>query len=195
MKPVSIILAMAIAGLLASCATSGSPPVTYYHLYANTETLMKLDAKAAYMLEPVRIPEIIKRQPVVSYGSKRNTLNVSNVHLWAGDLREMVYETLLILLRHQLPAAEIKSIASSRKTESAYKVSVQLQEFIGRLNGECSLRASWQVIDQSGNIVIDRETVLHKKTLDKSYAAYVLALNQLLSEFSQVVAKELNTIQ
>ncbi len=195
MKPAVIILKLVIISLLASCATSGSPPVSYYHLYANTETLTQLNSKATYSLQPVEIPEIIKRQAIVSYGSERNSLNISKFHLWAGDLREMVYESLIILLRHQLPQAQISAITSSSKNDSEFKLSIQLQEFIGQLNGECSLRASWQVVDQSGNTVIDSETVLSINNPDASYAAYVLVLNQLLSEFSQVVAKELSTIQ
>ena len=195
MNPVNIILGFIIMILLASCATSSSPPVTYYHLYAHTEQLTRTEQQASFLLQPVRIPEILKRQPVVSHDSDRNALILSNTHLWAGDIREMVDETLLNLLRHQLPQAEINSIASSKINQSDYKISVQLQEFFGQLNNECVLRATWQVVDQSGRTVLKLQTGLNKQIPDASYAAYVLALNQLLNEFSQIVAKELSSIQ
>ena len=195
MQYVKAILYTLIVMLLVACAGSTSPPVEYYHLVADTKSLVQYDSKIVYMVAPVQIPDILKRQPIVSHGDDRSTLLISDTQLWAGDLREITYETLLNLLRHQLPQAEIISISSSHRKKANYRVVVHIQEYFGQLGNDCVLRLNWQLVDQENKILINRESRLNKKASDASYTAYVNTLNQLLSEFSQIVAKELSTIQ
>lgn len=181
--------------MAAGCASSTSPPVEYYHLVADTKSLHQYDTNTVYMMAPVQIPEILKRQAIVSHGDDRSTLIISDTQLWAGDLREITYESLLTLMRHQLPQAEFVSISSSQRKQANYRVVIHIQEFFGQLGGECVLRVNWQLMDQNKKVLLSRETVLNKKAPDENYATYVNILNQLLSGFSQIMAKELSSIQ
>lgn len=194
MRLLHAIYFLLLSALVAACASPNSPAVKYYQLAAESQGLSKFESDATFVLEPINIPEILKREAIVSYDDERSQLILSNLHLWAGDLRELTAETLLVLLRHQLPQSEIWSFTSSRQNIPKYRIVIDLQELSGQLGGDCQLSAMWQIVDQDKKAVFSQETILSKASANKTYAGYVVALNQLLIEFSQIVAKELSNI-
>ena len=194
MRLLQAICYLMVPVFVVACASPNSPKVKYYQLAAETQGLVKLDSSATFYIEPIRIPEILKREAIVSYDDDRSQLILSKLHLWAGDLRELTAETLLVLLRHQLPQSEITSLTSSRQNISGHRIIIDIQEFSGQLGGDSKLRAMWQIVDQDEKIVFSQETILSNASANKSYSSYVVALNQLLIEFSQTAAKELSNI-
>lgn len=177
-----------------ACASPNSPTVKYYQLAAETLELAKFNSSATFYIEPIRIPEILKREAIVSYDDDRSQLILSKLHLWAGDLRELTAETLLVLLRYQLPQSEITSLTSSRQNISEHRIVIDIQEFSGQLGGDSKLRATWQIVDQDEKVILNQDTILSVASANKTYSSYVVALNQLLIEFSQILAKELSNI-
>ena len=195
MKTLTVKIYFVVIVFLTSCAGPGSTPVKYYQLVADTNELSVFDTNNSYLLEPIRIAEILKREPIVSYDGHPNNLILSNTHLWAGDLRELTLETILISLRHQLSQANVKSYSSSsQKIESYYRITIFIQEFYGQLGGESKLRVQWNVHDENKNSVFSKETILNRATSNESYSSYVSTLNQLLIEFTKVMAQELDKL-
>ena len=177
--------------LIASCANSDSITTQYYQFVTNTNPIKQYDTASEFFIEPIEIPEILKRQAIVSYQTNKNNLLISNTHLWASDLRELISEVLLTSLQSQLPQSKFHS--SQRDDNSHYHISIQIQEFSGKLGEQSYLQANWS-LSKEDEILANHNTKLSIDLSNKSYANYVLGLNGLLIEFSEGIAMEISTI-
>ena len=193
MKLLYLLLLTIVFFLLGGCANS--PPAHYYHLTVENQPSSTLKSKNSFLLQPVRIAEVLKRDYIVSYDADKHKIIVSNTHLWGSDLREMFLEVIVSTLKQRLPEATIFAQPAPHKFIPQYTLSIQVEEFSGQVGGKCTLRANWVVINENEQIILNKTEILEKMTTDDTYTNYVATLNSLLNEFLVKVSTKIDTLE
>ena len=135
-----ILILLAIVSV--SCASgSKSVPTQYYQLVGPEKYTKQYDNKITVYVVPVSIPEAINRQPLVSYKDDKTKLLLSNTHLWASDIRELISETLVVTLQGYLPKSEIHRLRKAINKDGVC-LYIQIQEFSGELGKQTVFKSA-----------------------------------------------------
>lgn len=193
-----IILAVVFAlPLLTGCAGNQSK-MQYYQL-APTEPPNALSAdkmpNLALGVGPVTVPEILKRQEIVIRGEGNEYL-LDDQHRWGGMLEKDLTVVLVENLASQLGTEQVVRFPWGTYYEPDYRILVDVLTLTGTLGEQAELRASWVIIDSSGEkILVQKNSKYEQAVVDNSFNALVQAKNQLLALLSQEISISLRKLE
>ncbi len=180
----AIAAALALAGLMAGCASS---PAKFFTLSPDATATSKADAassKLVIVVGPVSIPAIVDMpQIVVSKGA--NQVAPDQFNLWASPLRNNIAQVVGANLVVLLGTPNVSSVLTS---DADFRVAIDVQVFESSPGDAATLSAMWNVRHvKDGKTMIGRTSVREAST-EKGYQALAAAHSRALSRLSADIA-------
>lgn len=140
---------------------------------------------------PVNMADYLNRRNlVIQTGAHK--MEVSEKHLWAEDLDDLVSRIVATNLGKRLNTAKVKSYPWQRDSELDFQVSIDIQDFIARDDGQTHLKAVWNVYQMPGSKRVATRTFIDQEPIaSKEFEAVVAAQSILISRLSAVIAQEI----
>ena len=132
---------------------------------------------------PVVLPEFWRQREVVVIEDTQ--ILSDDRHIWAGDPKLALSRVIAANLSRQLQSNDVWAHPWDSRTKPQKQIILVIESFGGALGQNVELVAKWRLMDEFGGraLATERE-IFSAKTADRSYAAYVAALNQLVEQLS-----------
>lgn len=175
-------------------ACSSSP--TLYHSLAADPGNASVAAAVSQRIHslgvgPVKLPTLLDREGMV-IRKDATTLEVSDTHLWGGQLEDEFLSALAQQLQWRLPATRVQSIPWELSQTPQYQVVVKLDQFDGIPGDKAVLRGLWQFQTGSdGKIVATEPVALERKVSAPGVDGVVKAQSVLLAELADQMVRGL----
>lgn len=171
------------------CASSPPAPVLYtLQSQAKASATEPLELQGTLGVGPVELPESFRGEAIAVIGKDQQVVR-SQTHRWAGDIKKNISRTLAADLSQQLGYDDVWPYPWDTRHRPDKQISLYIEEISGELGQPVHMVAKWTLLDESGDRVVNigRER-FSAETPNDSYASYVTALNQLVSELSERLA-------
>jgi uncharacterized lipoprotein YmbA len=196
----TLVKAVGVACLAVLCVTGclgrTSPPVDFYTLnpLPRTEGGAAPGASSAVAVGAVMLPAVLDRPQIVTRTSD-NQVSFSEFHRWAGTLKDDVTRVLIENLSILLKGSGRTVLSADAAVNPAYRLSVTVNQFDGRLGDKVWLRAVWAIRDLKPNQMIAvRNAVIDQPVAAGDYAALVAAQSRALETLSREIAAEIEKL-
>src|SRR5690606_19082079 len=131
---------------------------------------------------PIDLPEYWQQKEIIVLAEDNRVLSDSQ-HLWAGDPKLAISRVIATKLGQGLQINEVWAHPWDSRSKPQKQILLIIEAFGGSLGGTVELVAKWRVLDDFGAKAIATERQTFSVTSsDKSYAAYVAAMNQAINE-------------
>ena len=187
------ILTWFLSGSLMAMPSCAVQPNTHYYDLAVQPNSVTADLNRRIHLGvgPISFPDVLERPGVVTRTSPVN-IKVSNYHVWAGSLEQAFTRVLGESLAHNLSQNGVWAFPWDTRFRPEYQVRGVVSQFSGEAGGTVRLKLQWTLLEDHGKKVVANYRYQHATTAeDKSYTAYVSALNRLLHDFASDLSKEI----
>lgn len=176
---------MIALGLLAGCATS--PASKFYTLSpVQVAEPSKAVDRVVIAFDPVSVPELVDRPQIVSrLGANR--VSIDEFARWAEPLKRQIPRVLAADLAQLIPGA-IVSTYPQRTDESAYRVSVDVQNFDSSMDGTVMLVVIWSVRPPKQGEKVGGRSVVSGSATGPGYDAVANAYSRALASVASDIA-------
>lgn len=193
--PILPFLLLAVALLLVgSCART--PIIDYYQLVfqkgSNQHSLTGVDAVLG--LGPVHLPEYLDQPKIVSRLSP-NRLFLADSHRWVEPLADNFTRVLQQELDSLLHPRQILTFPWPLSQKVDCQLVVDVLRFETANDGKAQLLVTWMVRDRQGKLIqAEKQASYQKQAAGADYSDRVHALNEVLNQFGQDMAKALRPL-
>ncbi len=180
--------------LLWLSACSSEP--TLYHTLATGSMGAPAAAETSLRIKslgvgPVKLPTLLDREGMV-IRKDATTVEVSDTHLWGGQLEDEFLSALSQQLQIRLPATRVQSIPWEVSQTPQYQVAIKLDQFDGVAGDKAVLRGLWQLqAGDDGKILITEPVTLERKVTESEVDAIVKVQSQLVAELANQIVRGL----
>lgn len=180
--------------LLLTLSACSSTPTQYHTLSADVGS-----AAAVVMTKPINsvgvgpitLPTLLDREGMV-IRKDATTLEVSDTHLWGGQLEDEFQRTLAQHLQSRLPATRVQTVPWELSQTPQYRVVVKLDQFDGTQGGKAWLRGVWQLqAGNDGKILTTEPIMLTRQTPEAGMTGLVKAQSSLLADLADQITRGL----
>lgn len=170
--------------LLAGCSSQTAS--SYYQLPAPEVTAGSAEAGAKYLyIEPVQVASYLNGRGLVLQLSEVEMVTARQ-HLWAEALDQQLQRQL----RDRIVAQAQGYIAVLQAQPNTLRVSVQLDQFHGQVDGHAIVSGRFAVSTLPGSESFNIRVAL----TDDGYSALVQALGQAVQQLSQQISRKLAAV-
>ena len=184
------ILLLCVLCLIFGCA---SQQPTFYQLVTTSEPEVTYPQfKQTVLVRSVVLPGETSRPQITTVGGNDYELNIDEFNRWGAEPNKMIQRIIAQDLQLHLPKAIIELQSALRKNYD-YDVSVEINEFSGKLGDNAKLSASYFIKNPQGKVIKSgriQETV----AIEDGYGNYVLAQSRLLGALSIQIADDLTSL-
>jgi uncharacterized lipoprotein YmbA len=190
---------VALLGLLVLSACGDSKPSRFYILNSLSPTELSRDtisvgSGVAIGLAPVKMPEFLDRQEIVSRGSG-NQLNLGEFDRWAEPLDRNIERVVAQNLSVLLGTDRVFVLPVRRRLDLRYRVEIDILRFNLVKQGETLLEVRWAVLDGK----TERELLIAKSSHEhpvatQNYDSVVSSMNENLAELSREIATAISSL-
>ncbi len=151
----------------------------------------------------VRLPQYLDRPQLVKR-SGSNRLELSEDHQWGGNLRKNMMRTLSVNLSRLLNTPNVSVGRIGNRSETDYRVEVDIIQFELQPNNEVLLTAQWQISrgsprqksivkisNLSSTIELSTKDIPNDKLKIREYEQLVAAMSILFGNLSRLIAAEI----
>ncbi len=171
---------------LASCSTERS----YYVLSPTGQA--PSSGGVGIGVGPVTMADYLIERPYLVFQSSPNKMEISNNHVWGGELRNDFTRVLASNLGRRKNTGNTRTYPWEREKELKYQVTVDVRQFHGTPNGEAVLEASWRAYELPGSRLIASKTnSLREPLTQDGFEELAAAQSRLIDKLAAVIAKEL----
>ena len=177
--------------ILSACS---STPTQYHTLSTpsgNAQAVVMTKPIKSVGVGPITLPTLLDREGMV-IRKDATTLEISDTHLWGGQLEDEFLRTLAQQLQSRLPATRVQTVPWELSQTPQYQVVVKLDQFDGTPGGQAWLRGVWQLQAGSDGKILDGEPVtLTRQTPETGVTGLVKAQSGLLADLANQIAQGL----
>ena len=177
--------------ILSACS---SMPTQYHALSTpsgNVQAVVMTKPIKSVGVGPITLPTLLDREGMV-IRKDAITLEISDTHLWGGQLEDEFLRTLAQQLQSRLPATRVQTVPWDLNQTPQYQVVVKLDQFDGTPGGRAWLRGVWQLqAGDDGKILSSEPVALTRQTSEKGVAGLVRAQSGLLGDLAEQVLRGL----
>ena len=180
------------AVLLLSGLVACSTPSTVYHTLSGSTAGVKpaLDVSqrlASLGVGPVTLPTLLDREGMV-LRQNATSVNVSDQHLWGGQLEDEFLRALSQQLALRLPSTRVQTIPWELTQTPRYQLVIKVQQFDGILGKTARLEGLWQLQNANNSqIIIAQPFALERSVPGKTVEDMVLAQSLLVSDLADQI--------
>lgn len=136
---------------------------------------------------PIELPEYWRQKEIVVLSGDNRIISNPN-HIWAGDPKLAISRTIATSLSQQLQFNDIWAHPWDSRSKPQKQILLIIESMGGPLGGPVELVAKWRLTDDFGMKVIATERQSFQvTTANKSYPAYVEALNQAVGQLADAL--------
>jgi len=176
---------------LSACANT---PTQYHTLSMDTGSAalpVVTSAINSVGVGPITLPTLLDREGMV-IRKDATTLEVSDTHLWGGQLEDEFLRTLTQQLQSRLPSTRVQSVPWELSQTPQYQVVIKLDQFDGTPGGKAWLRGMWQLqAGSDGRIIGTAPLALSRQTPEAGVTGLVKAQSGLLVDLADQIALNL----
>ncbi len=174
--------------LLTGCFSGRSPDSKFFMLESvSNENAVSLN-KTSLLVEPIVIPDLIYKPQIVLKEKDTPEIVISEFDRWGEPLPDVLRQTLVDDLQSYLPNAYIKPELYSTNTSGyKYRLSVEVNHFIGAFDGVAVLDVWWTLKDKNGKTIV-REKSKFETKMDGSYQDYIVVQSRMLADLAKTIA-------
>ena len=188
-KPLRLLL---LSVLLAGCATGGGPASERYLLPAGAGDMPKPPAATGpiehtLVIDDVRVARYLD-DPGIVLQTDPLRLQAAGRHQWAEPLDRQLARALRQRLSRALPGVRVLGGAGP---DTAWHLSVEVEQFQGRYDGQAIAGGLWQLRDAQGEIRRQSPFQASEALEQDGYPALVKALGQGWNRVAAQIAEEL----
>ena len=192
MKPTSANFYRNCASILAFAifAGCGSVPVeNFYALTADAPLPAPTSSKGFdVFIGPVTLPEMLDRPQLVIQLSP-NRIVVLEQQRWAQPLASEIQRVVALNLQRQLYNSRIATRRQAGATDTAVRVTLEVQRFDSILGKEISIELSWLVEQPAKGVSVRSHAVAREAVSTSGYDAIMAAHSRALAGLSREVAE------
>lgn len=180
------VLALLVGGA-GGCASNASQK-QYYTLHSEpASAVMQADAgqlEGGLGVGPIELPESFRGEGIASLGPQQQVF-ISQRHLWIGDLKKTISQTIAADLSWQLNYQDVWPYPWDTRHRPEKQISLLIEELGGRRGGEVAMTVKWILFEDYGSRAasIGRERFT-AATENESYRSYVAAINDVVNQSS-----------
>ena len=182
--------------LLAGCSSSADT-VRYYLIEPVSVAGATSGGDMSIEIVDLEIPQYLERLQIASRRPDSQLVFASN-HQWGESLRKNLIRALARTLTNLLGTTAIGTPVNRLSSLPVYRLTVYLERFERGADGYVHLLARWQLIhrETSETIINSSNEYMSERRIDsRDFAGTVLAMSELLGEFSQTVARRIEESQ
>ena len=177
--------------ILSACS---STPTQYHTLSipsGNGQAVVMTKPIKSVGVGPITLPTLLDREGMV-IRKDATTLEVSDTHLWGGQLEDEFLRTLAQQLQSRLPATRVQTVPWDLNQTPQYQVVVKLDQFDGTPGGKAWLRGVWQLqAGDDGKILATEPLMLTRQTPEAGVTGLVKAQSGLLADLADQITQGL----
>jgi len=144
---------------------------------------------------PIDLPPYLDRSQIVIRAT-RNELHLSDFHKWAEPLQDSIPRVLGENLSILLSTDRLTLFPWKGSLSFDYQVAVEIIRFDAYMNGETTLEARWQIIEEKDRaVLVIKKSQFRSSAGDAGYEAMVSGLSDNLAELSRTIAKTIKTLK
>lgn len=184
--------------LLAGCGSS--PTVQFYALKPEpasssirSNAISPETAKMAIKVGPADFPRALARSQIVTRSSDTQ-VKVDEYHVWSAPLENEFLRVLGDSLAKALETDRMVVYPAESAFPIDYTVLLNVVQFDGRLGQDVTLRLRWVIADSKGVAAGVGGFESSRNLSTDSYDALVAAHSALVVEFSQMLARKIETL-
>jgi len=185
---ISVFLCLA---LLSGCS---STPTQYHTLstdVGSVAAVLMIKPINSVGVGPITLPTLLDREGMV-IRKDATTLEISDTHLWGGQLEDEFQRTLAQHLQMRLPSTRVQTVPWELSQTPQYQVVVKLDQFDGTPGGKAWLRGVWQLqAGSDGKILAGEPVTLTRQTPETGVTGLVKAQSGLLADLANQIAQGL----
>jgi len=179
----------ALSILLTLLSACGSPK-TYYVLSPAGKSPSRQGIGIG--VGPITMADYLVERPYLVFQSSPNRMELSDLHVWAGDLRDDFTRTLGTNLGRHKGTGNIRTYPWTRESELDYQVTVDVHSFHGTADGDAILEASWRAYRLPGSkLVVSKTSTLIEPLQQDGFESLVSAQSRLIDQLAQEISLSL----
>ncbi len=141
---------------------------------------------------PVIVADYLVERPYVAFQSTPNRVELSELHEWAGDLRDDFSRTLGTNLGRRMGTGNIRTYPWDRESEIDYQVTVEVHRFHGTSDGDALLEVSWRAYSFPGpRLITSRTETLREPLREDGFDELVAAQSRLVDQLAARISRKL----
>lgn len=141
---------------------------------------------------PITMADYLVERPYLVFQSSPNKVEISDLHVWSGDLENDFTRVLASNLGRRKNSGNTRTYPWEREKELKYQITVDVRQFHGTANGDAILEASWRAYELPGSRLIASKTTSLREPLTKDgFEELAAAQSRLVDQLAAVIAKEL----
>jgi uncharacterized lipoprotein YmbA len=181
-----------LCGLLVSACSS--EPTLYHTLSLTSASPAPISTTSTIRslgVGPVKLPTLLDREGMVI---RRDaiTAEVSDTHLWGGQLEDEFLSALTQHLQNALPTSQVLQIPWEVSQTPQYQVVVRLDQFDGIPGKQAVLRGLWQLQNGAdGRILSSHPVSLQRKPAKPGVDGLVEAQSLLVADLAAQIVNSL----
>ena len=182
---------------LSGCLFRTSAPVTFYTLSPMPQTAGQTAAVPGTLLAvlPVAIPTVIDRPQIVTRADD-NRILMSDTHYWGGSLGDNFTRVLVANLGSLLAAKKVNVLSDAHAPDEAYRLSVVVGQFDGRLADTVRLNAGWTLKEPKVQKTLAvGNSVVQEAVAGGGYDELVAAASRAVAALSREIAAEFEKLR
>ena len=177
---------------LNGCLLGTSDPVEFYTLSPISQAAEWTGSAPGTLIAvlQVALPTAIDRPQIVTRADG-NRILISATHYWGGSLGDNVTRVLVANLGALLAQKKVNVLSDAHAPDAAYRLSVVVGQFDGRLADTVRLNASWTLkAPQSRKTLAVGHSVVQEAVTGGGYDELVAAASRAVAALSREIAAE-----
>jgi len=141
---------------------------------------------------PVTMANYLTERPYLVFQSSPNKMEISDLHVWGGDLERDFARVLASDLGSRLKTGNTVTYPWANDDELKYQVVVDVRQLHGTPEGDALLEASWRAYRLPGSELITSQTTTLREPLRKDgFEELAAAHSRLVDRLSKIIADKL----
>jgi len=141
---------------------------------------------------PVTMARYLTERPALVFQSSSNKMELTDEHVWAGDLEHDFARVLASNLGRRLGTGNTRVYPWTSEEGMDHQVVVDVRQFHGTPDGAAVLEASWRAYQlPESRLLTSRSTILREPLEQDGFEALAAAQSRLVDRLARVIATTL----
>lgn len=141
---------------------------------------------------PIDMADYLVERPYVTFQSSPNRLEISDLHEWAGDLRNDFGRVLASGLGKHRGSGNVYTYPWDRQSELKYQVTLDIRRFHGTSDGDALLEVAWRAYALPSSRIIKAKTSILREPMEiDGFEELVAAQSRLIDRLASEIASSL----
>ena len=141
---------------------------------------------------PVTMADYLMERPYLVFQSSPNKMELSDEHVWGGDLRNDFTRVLASNIGRRKNTGNTRTYPWDREKDLKYQITVDVRQFHGTADGEAVLEASWRAYAlPDSRLIASKTSTLREPLLKDGYEELTATQSRLIDKLAAEISSKL----